>query len=203
MTPQKEMIERRVAHARGRRGATFSIFISILVSIFVDATLRGQNSPYTIYQHKALYLFNFAKYTEWPREAFVDDNAPFVIGILGKDPFGRDIDIIRGKTIKGRKLVVVNFASVQEVRGCHLLFIAETNNLSQVLLTLENSGPKWILTVAETEGFIERDGIINLVPEQKNPGSQVVSFDINQAAAKNANLKLDTQLLKLARKTKS
>jgi len=164
--------------------------------------LRAQTSPYTPYQHKALYLFNFAKYTEWPKEAFADDSAPFVLGILGKDPFERDIDIIKGKTIKGRKLVPRYFRSVQEVTKCHLLFIcsSEANKLPQILQAVEHSS---ILTIAEAEGFIEQRGMINLVAEQKTAGSQVVSFEINQAAAEKANLKLDTQLLKMARRTKA
>jgi mitochondrial fission protein ELM1 len=60
-----------------------------------------------------------------------------------------------------------------------------------------------ILTISEAEGFIEQSGMINLVSEQKSAGSQVVSFEINQAAAEKANLRFDTQLLKLARRTKS
>jgi len=162
----------------------------------------AQTSPYTLYQHKALYLFNFAKYTEWPKQAFADDNAPFGLGILGKDPFHADIDIIKGKTIKGRKLVVRYFDFIQEVTNCHLLFIcaSETNNLTQILQAVEHLS---ILTISEAEGFIEQSGMINLVAEQKTAGSQVVAFEINQAAAEKANLRLDTQLLKLARRTKS
>jgi len=122
----------------------------------------AQTSPYTLYQHKALYLFNFAKYTEWPKQAFADDNAPFVLGILGKDPFHADIDIIKGKTIKGRKLVVRYFDFIQEVTNCHLLFIcaSETNNLTQVLQAVEHLS---ILTISEADGFIEQSGMINLV----------------------------------------
>jgi len=172
------------------------------LALFCSWHVAAQTSPYTLYQHKALYLFNFAKYTEWPKQAFADDNAPFVLGILGKDPFHADIDIIKGKTIKGRKLVVRYFDFIQEVTNCHLLFIcaSETNNLTQVLQAVEHLS---ILTISEADGFIEQSGMINLVAEQKTAGSQVVAFEINQAAAEKANLKLDTQLLKLARRTKA
>jgi hypothetical protein len=173
-----------------------------LLYLVLPLGLAAQSSPYTLYQHKALYLFNFAKYTEWPKEAFADENAPFVLGILGQDPFRSDIDIIKGKTLKGRKLVVRNFRSVEDVTGCHLLFIcsSETNNLPQILQALGNAH---ILTIAEADGFLEQSGMINLVPEQKSSGTQVVGFEINQAAAAKANLKMDTQLLKLAKRTKS
>jgi len=163
--------------------------------------LWSQTSPYNLNQHKALYLFNFAKYTEWPSTAFPSETAPFILAILGDDPFKSDIDIIKGKTIKGRKLVIRYCNSIQEVSGSHLLFIcaSETNHLSQIL---PNLGPA-ILTVSETDRFIEQDGMINLVSEQKSAGTQVVNFEINQESAKRANLKFDTQLLKLAKRKKS
>ena len=203
MRPQghlQPVLNRRTANTVGRPLSL--ALLTVVVSALALTSLHAQTSPYTPNQHKALYLFNFAKYTEWPPDAFSDENAPFVLGILGKDPFHSDIDIIKGKIIKGRKLVVKYFSSVQEATGCHMLFIcsSETNNLGTILEKLDHSR---ILTVAEAEGFIEQSGMINLVLEQKSPGSQVVSFEINQEAAKKANLKLDTQLLKLAKRTKS
>jgi hypothetical protein len=173
----------------------------LLVALLFSSTgLWCQNSPYNVNQHKALYLFNFAKYTEWPPSAFTNENEPFVLAILGTDPFGSDIDIIKGKTIKNRKLVIRYCNSIQQVAGSHLLFIStsETNHLSQIL---PNLGPG-ILTVSEIDGFIEQNGMINLISEQKSPGTQVVNFEINQEAAKRADLKLDTQLLKLAKRKK-
>jgi hypothetical protein len=178
-----------------------TIALALVALLFYAVGLWSQNSPYNANQHKALYLFNFAKYTEWPSTAFTNENAPFILSILGKDAFGSDIDIIKEKTIKGRKLVIRYCNSIQEVAGSHLLFIcsSETNHLSQIL---PNVGPG-ILTVSETEGFIEQNGMINLVSEQKSPATQVVNFEINQEAAKRANLKLDTQLLKLAKRKKN
>jgi len=163
--------------------------------------LWPQNSPYNLNQHKALYLFNFAKYTEWPAGTFTDENAPFVLGILGKDPFQSNLDIIKGKTIKGRKLLIKYCNSIQDIAGCHLLFIcsSETNRLSQIT---QAAGPG-VLTISETDGFLDHEGMINLITEQKTPGTQAVAFEINQSAAKKAGLKLDTQLLKLARRTKN
>jgi len=173
-----------------------------LCALVAPARLAAQTSPYTPYQHKALYLYNFAKFTEWPKEAFADENAPFVLGILGQDPFGKDIEIIKGKTVKNRRLEVKYYSTVQEIAGCHLLFISssETGRLAETLKALEKSS---VLTIAETEGFLEQSGIIKLVAEQKTSGSQTVAFEINLVAAGKANLKLDTQLLKLARQVKS
>lgn len=166
-----------------------------------SARLRAQPAvSLTPNQHKALYLYNFAKYTEWPKAAFASDDAPFVLGILGKNPFGKDIGVLDNKTVKGRKLEVRPYSSVEEMlaSGCQLLFIAssETNKLAQILKALENTN---VLTIAEADGFLQASGMINLVTEKKTAGTQTVAFEINLPAAQKANLKLDAQLLKLAR----
>jgi hypothetical protein len=129
---------------------------------------------------------------------FLTTNSPFVLGIVGKDPFGKDIDIIAGKSIKNHKIVVQHFNTVAEAAGCHLLFLgtAQTNGLPEALKAIENSS---VLTIGELDGFIQCRGMINLVVEQKSPGFQTIGFEINQAAAERARLKIDPQLLKLAK----
>jgi len=162
----------------------------------------AQGVKLTDYQRKALILYNFAKFTQWPKSAFASEDAPFVLGILGKDPFGKDISIIKNKTVKGRRIEVRYFVVVEDVKECHLLFIgkSEMQNLPRILKRLENSS---ILTTAEAQGFIEQDGIINLVPDRKTDGTETVEFEVNLLAAVKANLKLDTQLLRLAKKVRS
>ena len=155
-------------------------------------------SPYTPYELRALFLFNFAKYTEWPKDALPEGEPSFVLGVLGKDPFGKDLDIIKGKPIKKRTLVVKYFKTAEEVEGCQILFISSSEhpNLPHILKTLEGAS---ILTVAEHEGFLQQHGMVNLIAERKGAGRESVDFEINRAAAEKARLKLDTQLLKLAR----
>lgn len=189
--------------------ATTGVFLWL--ATIAPGRLAAQSSPYTPYQHKALYLFNFAKYTEWPREAFASDDAPFIIGIIGTDPFGKDIEIIKGKTIKGRKLDVrifetaQKFKEAQETVRCQMVFISssESNRLDEVMAVIGNSS---ILTIAEMDQFIKQSkqsGMIKLVGEQKNSGAMTVGFEINIGATERASLKLDTQLLKLAKPVKN
>jgi YfiR/HmsC-like len=171
------------------------------VAVFAGLS-SAQAAKLTDLQRKALILFNFAKFTEWPKSAFADDNAPFVIGVLGKDPFGKDIDIIKTNTIKGRRIEVKIFPTAEELTECHLLFISssEMQNLPRILKRLGTSS---ILTTAEAQGFIEHEGIINLVSERQPNGTETVGFEVNLLAAGKASLKLDTQLLRLAKKVKS
>src|SRR5258708_18678826 len=93
----------------------------------VPAESLGQNKPQTLYEAEAYLLYLFAMYTDWPREAFPDEKSPFVFGIIGKDPFGKDIDIIKGKTGRGRTLVVKYFARIHDLQNCHILFVSHSD----------------------------------------------------------------------------
>src|SRR4051812_6394668 len=80
--------------------------------------------PPTEYQVKAAYLFNFGQFVEWPARAYESPGAPFVIGILGDDPFGGALDeVVRGETFGSRPLEVKRFKAPQEIGACNILFI--------------------------------------------------------------------------------
>jgi hypothetical protein len=197
--------EKRVAASRGHFRLPKRLLVTA-IGVCAVAFLAGRSLAHsatmTDLQRKALILYNFAKYTEWPESCFAESNAPLVIAILGKDPFGPGMEILRGKTIKGRNIEVKYFRNADELTNCHLLFISksEMENLPQILKRLGNSS---ILTTAEAQGFIEHEGIINLVSERQPNGTETVGFEVNLPAAEKANLKLDTQLLRLAKRVKS
>src|SRR4051812_45240396 len=82
---------------------------------------QGQDLQPTEYQFKAALLFNFAKFVDWPAQAFSDAASPIVIGVLGENPFHEDlIQTVQGKTINNRPLVIKEFTSVTEARNCHI-----------------------------------------------------------------------------------
>jgi len=144
------------------------------------------------YDLKAAFLFNFTHFVDWPSEAFADDNAPIVIGILGDDPFGPVLDrIIEGETIKNHKLVVKRSRRIQDLRTCHVLFISksEKGRIGQILTSLDGAS---VFTVGEVEGFARRGGITNLFLQGNK-----VRFEINVEAAKRKGLKISAQLLAL------
>ena len=158
------------------------------------------------YQIKAAFLFNFFKFVDWPEEKTVDSNEPFTIGVIGTDPFGKSLEPIKEKEVKGRKVVIKQIKNLKEkessknkdaieaLRKCHLLFIcsSEKENLLTIIEALKDAS---VLTVGETSGFLESGGIINFVMEDKK-----VRFEINNFAAKQANLKIRSKLLRLARR---
>lgn len=150
--------------------------------------------PLPEYQVKAAYLFNFLKFVEWPEEAFPDPLAPIVIGISGDDPFGNALpQVIIGKTVQGRDLVIHKYHFGEDLRGAHILFIgpSEKKRLPQILSSLRGSS---VLTVADTEGFLEAGGMIQFLSENDR-----VRFAINVDATSRAKLKMSSKLLSLAR----
>src|SRR5204863_4686922 len=125
-------------------------------------------------------LFKIAQLTEWPKEAFASDDAPFVLGILGDDPFKSDIEVVNGKLIRGHKLVVKHCSSTQDAAECQLLFISssEQSRVPKIIKALEN---KSVMTVAEMENFTGRDGIVRFHGEATKGGLGNLHFEINRA----------------------
>jgi hypothetical protein len=147
----------------------------------------------TEYQIKAAFIYNFARFTDWPAGAFAGANSPMTLGVLGKNVFGDDLaNAINGKTINGHPLQFKHFDSIPDATNCQVLFISasEKDDLSKILAQLHGTS---ILTISETDGFMEAGGMINLtIVDQK------VRFEINNDAAKKAGLTISSKLLSLA-----
>jgi hypothetical protein len=145
------------------------------------------------YQLKAVFLFNFAQFVEWPSQAFADAQTPLVIGVLGKDPFGAYLDeTVRGETVNNRSLVVQRYGRVEDIHTCHILFISrsEGDRLEQILARLRGRN---ILTVADAEGFAPPGVMIRLVTVENK-----IRLRINLEVAQAANLKISSKLLRTA-----
>jgi len=165
----------------------------LLIFLFSCAPASAQETL-PEYQVKAAYLFNFLKFVEWPEEAFPDPLAPIVIGICGEDLFGNSLpQVIIGKTVQGRDLIIHRYHTGEDLRGAHILFISpsEKKRLPLILSSLHGAS---VLTVADMEGFLEGGGIIQFVSENNR-----VRFAINTDAASKAKLKMSSKLLSLAR----
>src|SRR5207244_3549829 len=100
----------------------------------------AQTEPSREYQVKAVFLFNFAQFVDWPTQAFAQAQTPLVIGVLGEDPFGAYLDeTVRGEKANRRPLSVQRYRQVAEIKTCHVLFISrsETDRLEQILAGLK------------------------------------------------------------------
>jgi hypothetical protein len=156
----------------------------------LSAPRASEYAEPTEYQVKAAFLYNFAKFVEWPEGRA---RAPFVIGVLGEDPFGEVLDrTISGKTIQSREFAVRRLADTAEAPRVDILFISasEKARLPEVLGRLRGSS---VLTVGDTDNFVSRGGMVGF----RTKGN-VVRFDINLREATRAGLKISSQLLRLA-----
>jgi hypothetical protein len=150
-------------------------------------------APSREYQVKAVFLFNFAQFVEWPPSAFAGANTPLVIGVLGEDPFGAVLDeTVRGEAVNNRPLEVQRYRRVDDIKTCHILFVSrsETGRLNQTLASLRDRN---ILTVGDAEDFAQRGGTIQLATAQNR-----VRLMVNPDAAKAANLTISSKLLRAA-----
>jgi hypothetical protein len=139
------------------------------------------------YRVKAAFLFNFLKFIEWPS---AQSGSPWVIGVLGHDPFGNVLDsTVRGKVVNGRLVEVRRYARASDVKDCNVLFVGRADY--ERLGTPVEQG---LLTVGEAPGFLKSGGVINFYLEENR-----VHFEIHAAVARSVGLHVSSQLLKLGR----
>ncbi len=163
----------------------------ILFTFF--SSIQALYSQVTEYRIKAAYLFNFAKFVEWPESSFSDSSEPIKIGILGTDPFLETLNqTVTGKTVKGRKFILQRFKKVQDLEFCHILFIStsERRRISQIIKKINGTST---LTVSESSNFIDDGGIIRLLNKDNK-----VRFEIGLSAAQQADLRISSRVLRLA-----
>ena len=174
--------------------------ILLLSLIFtIGFNCRAQTSQPTEYQIKAAFIYNFARFVDWPTQAFADASSPLVIGVLGENVFGNNLEqTIHGRSVNGHPLQFKTFDSVADATNCQVLFIgtSEKSRYSKILNQLEGTD---ILTVSEagslseSDDFIQDGGMINLIIVEEK-----VRFKINNDAAKKAGLTISSKLLSLA-----
>ena len=143
---------------------------------------------------RVAFLYNFAKFTEWPDDAWEDRSAPFVVVVHGDASFERVVeDAMRGRTIHGRPVVVRTADGSESAPACHLLYVAATSAPNVVrALTGHDHGP--VLTVGEGPEFLKAGGVVGLVEVQGK-----IQFEINLARARASGLELSSKLLALAK----
>jgi hypothetical protein len=155
--------------------------------------LAAQKGP-SEYEVKAAFLYNFARFVEWPPDAPGRDERPFVVAVLGDDPFGDALDrTLAGKTVASRPIAVRRLSSPEEAQHANIVFVSSSEK-AQISHVLRVLGGARVLTVGEMSGFAEQGGMIGFRTENRR-----IRFDINADQAHRAGLRISSQLLKLAR----
>jgi hypothetical protein len=144
-------------------------------------------------QVEAVFVFNFSHFVEWPPQSFAAPSDPFIIGILGRDPFGAHLDeVVRGEQINGHPLQVQRFRSLADIERCQILFIdrSESGRIGQILAALNGRST---LTVSQADGAAEHGVMIQFAVEDSR-----VRLRINVESARAAGLTISSKLLRPA-----
>jgi hypothetical protein len=181
-----------IARRAMRHASALMLAIAACVLLVIAPNTEAQAASES--QVKAAFLYNFAKFVEWPSQSFPDGNTPVVIGVIGDEHIADALDqICKGRTIDGRRLVSRRLSSDGNTEGCHILFVAATEK-RHISAILDRLGDSSVLTVGDTEGFISNGGMVGFVIQKSKIG-----FEVNAGAAKRKRLKISSQLLKLAK----
>ncbi|MBN2476951.1 MAG: YfiR family protein [Pirellulales bacterium] len=150
------------------------------------------------YAIKAAFLYNFGQYVRWPANAFGDPGDPFVIAVLGPDPFGETLNVIAStKRLGGRNVVIQRIDALEpepEAR-CHILFIPDGVATPRQLEAMGRFRGAPVLVVGETPGFTGRGGAIELYIRHNK-----VRFRIDRQAAGEHQLAISSRLLDLEKR---
>ena len=190
------------------------LLVLALLAVPIAAQAEDDLAREREYKIKAAFLYNFIKFVDWPEGKAVNGDI-ITVGIIGKNPFGQAFDPVKDKKIKDRKLVVKQFPGLEQYKTkaedktkykeeyyakyksalekCHVLFISssEKDYVKEITSLVKDSS---LLTVSELKDFLNDQGVINLLMEEKK-----VRFRINVTAARQAKLKMRSQLLRLAK----
>ncbi len=161
--------------------------------VFCIRPIHAQtNTASKEYKIKAVFLFNFTQFVEWRPTAFSSANAPFVIGILGDDPFGGSIDeIVNNEKVSGHPIVVQRYHDAKETRNCHILFInsVDAEHMKEDIASAGNN----TLTVGDAGSFVKMGGMIRFFTENNK-----IRLQVNPDAARAADLNISAKLLRVS-----
>ena len=143
-------------------------------------------------QVKAAFIYNFALYVEWPTGAG-GEQKPHTVCLIGANNFGPTLEAIRGKLVRNRSLVLRRIVAAEDAGGCDILFVSSSEriNLHSILDAVRNLP---VLTISDMERFTRSGGMIGLLALDNK-----VQFEVNLKQAQRSQLRISSQLLKLAR----
>lgn len=166
----------------------------------MPSIVAAEEAPSMEYKVKAAFLFNFLKFVEWPPKPAAQTDTPITIAVLGEDKFGNAFDEITSRKIKDRSIVIKRFTDFgnedvkTQLQQCQLVFVsANQQKYTKDIIALFQKKP--VLIVGETPGFLEAGGMVNFIMQEGK-----VCFELNQDTAKVAELKMASQLMRLAKR---
>ena len=180
-----------------RPGPIVRRFAFVLALLIVTGRVPAAEPAADEYPVKAAFLFNFAKFVEWPADAFKGSDDPIGICVVGQNPFGSALqDLVRDKTVANRPFLVREAANAQQASKCQIVFVTASER-KRFRSLLEDLRGHSILTVGEADDFVASGGIINFKLKDAR-----VRIEIDAGAAERARLRISSKLLSLAEITR-
>lgn len=164
--------------------------LSLGTSSIAHAEIKGARAK----EIEAAFLLQFSKYVTWPDSAFRNSDAPIIVGILGRDPFGSVVDkIARSSRANGRNVEIRRYDDISSIAGSHILFVTspQAKRMQKITDVLGNSP---VLLVSDSKDFLQH-GVVNFVMVDKK-----IRFNISQKNCQKHGLKISSKLLKVAHK---
>ena len=183
---------------RGRSGGRVRLLTRIVLVVCMAWVFPGDVLSQVLsqeYQLKAVYLRKIPSFVEWPPSAAKSSKAAFQLCTVGDYPFGVGLALeVRGVSVGGRRIELRWVHNEQELDGCEMVFFSrsEAKHCGKILDGLKG---KSVLTVGETEGFLEAGGMVEL-----SFANDRLQMEVNLVAARSANLRVDARLLAMAKR---
>jgi len=165
----------------------------LLLWMILGSLAQGAETGYTEYQVKSLFLLNFTKYVTWPATTYAGTNDPIVIGVYGETNIQAELQkTVANRNANGHPIVVTTYGPNDDLTHCQILFISRVDpEVGTRLLARLKTLP--VLTVGETDQFLEQGGIIKFVKREER-----VRLEISLEAAQAAQLQISSKLLSVA-----
>lgn len=167
--------------------------VGLLALFWVGFGFTQEREPQAEYKVKAVFLYNFSHFVQWPPQSFATPDAPLVIGVLGENPFGDYLKAtVKNEQFQNRTYQIRNYQSVDELSDAQILFVSKSEEvkMEKILTGLANHK---ILTVSDSEDFAVKGGMIQFVKKDNR-----IKLMINLEAAQQAGVEISPKLLSLA-----
>ena len=154
--------------------------------------VRAQDLP-AEEQVKAVFIFNFTKFIDWPSDAFISTDSPFIIGVVGKQSISSYLqEAIAGEYAAGRTILIKHYSSPKDVRNCHILYIGseDPDKVKAIIASTQNHS---ILTVGDSPNFLRWGGMVRFFTEKGK-----IRLEINSDAARSSGIRISSKLLSVA-----
>ncbi len=152
------------------------------------------SQKYSEFDVKAAYVYNFAKFIDWPQNYFTEKDI-IIIGVYKNQPFGEALErILADQKIKDKYWEIKFMNTLDDVTPCDIIFI-NTSSTQETILLLKKIDKNSTLTIGNNvPNFCQYGGIINFTTK-----NEAKRFEINNNSAIKHNLKISSKLLTLAR----